>query len=427
MKIKFYNGYVMTMNQNNDIFRGEVHVDDDVITYVGKGKPGGKFDREVDMRGGVIMPGLKNCHCHSPMTLFRNYADDLPLDEWLYDKIFPLEAKLTGESVYWGTLLAVLEYLSGGITAVCDMYFLDEWLVKAMIDGEMRCVFVKGMSDNGKFTQETLDACEKNYHALNNLSPLVRYDLGVHAEYTASRELLKGAAELSAKLNTPVSLHLSESKKEVDECISRCGMRPAFEVARHGVFDKEGAMAYHCVYLDDDEIELLAKKGVSIVTNPASNLKLANGVAPLIKMLEAGVNVAIGTDGPASNNGLDMFREMYLASVLQKGVTGNPAAMPAETVLKMATVNGAKAMRLFDCDCLAEGKQADMTLLDLNKPNTRPLGELQKSIVFSEGKTNVRMTIIAGKILYEDGNFFLGIPADEIYRQCEEIARNFHK
>ena len=360
------------------------------------------------------------------MTLFRNYADDLPLDEWLNDKIFPLEAKLDGESVYWGTLLAVLEYLSGGVTAVCDMYFWDEWLVKAMADGGMRCVFVKGMSDNGNFKRETLDACERNYLMLNELSPLVRYDLGVHAEYTASRELLKGAAELSAKLNAPVSIHLSESKKEVEDCVARYGDRPAFEVAKYGVFDR-GGMAYHCVYLNDDEIALLAKKGVSVVTNPASNLKLANGVAPLIKMLEAGVNVALGTDGPASNNGLDMFREMYLASVLQKSVTGDPAAMPAETVLKMATVNGAMAMRLYDCDCLAEGKQADMTLINLDRPNTRPLANLQKSIVFSADRTNIRMTVVAGRILYEDGEFFTDIPADEIYRRCEEIAGRFHK
>ena len=426
MKIRFFNGHVMTMNKNNDIFTGEVHTDDDVITYVGGETSGGTFDREVDMRGGVIMPGFKDCHCHSPMTLFRNYADDLPLDEWLNDKIFPLEAKLDGESVYWGTLLAVLEYLSGGVTAVCDMYFWDEWLVKAMADGGMRCVFVKGMSDNGNFKRETLDACERNYLILNELSPLVRYDLGVHAEYTASRELLKGAAELSAKLNAPVSIHLSESKKEVEDCVARYGDRPAFEVAKYGVFDR-GGMAYHCVYLNDDEIALLAKKGVSVVTNPASNLKLANGVAPLIKMLEAGVNVALGTDGPASNNGLDMFREMYLASVLQKSVTGDPAAMPAETVLKMATVNGAMAMRLYDCDCLAEGKQADMTLINLDRPNTRPLANLQKSIVFSADRTNVRMTVVAGRILYEDGEFFTDIPADEIYRRCEEIAGRFHK
>mgnify|MGYP005797571879 FL=1 len=163
---------------------------------------------------------------------------------------------------------------------------------------------------------------------LNELSPLVRYDLGVHDEYTASRGLLKGAAELSAKLNAPVSIHLSESKKEVEDCVARYGDRPAFEVAKYGVFDR-GGMAYHCVYLNDDEIALLAKKGVSVVTNPASNLKLANGVAPLIKMLEAGVNVALGTDGPASNNGLDMFRDMYPASALQMSVTGDPAALPA--------------------------------------------------------------------------------------------------
>jgi len=414
------------MNEQNDIFVGEVHTLDDKIIYVGKPVEGGEFDKQYDLKGAVIMPGFKDCHCHSPMTLFRNYADDLPLDTWLFDKIFPLEDQLTGDDVYWGSLLAVLEYLSSGITSVGDMYFLDDYLVKAMADSGMRCVFVKGMSDLGKDTKDVLTSCEEAYHRLNGISPLVRYDLGVHAEYTVSRDLLKGAGELAKKLGENVGIHLSESKKEVDECIAKYGKRPAFEVASHGTFDN-GGLAYHCVYLDEDEMELLRDKGVSVVTNPASNLKLANGVAPLLKMIEKGLNVAIGTDGPASNNSLDMFREMYLACVLQKGVSGDPSAMPAETVLRMATSNGAKAMRLFDCDCLAVGKQADMVVISLDRPNMQPLANIQKSIVYSADKSNVKMTIVAGNVLYQDGIFNIGIDENEIYSHCNDIVARFVK
>ena len=426
MKIRYFNCTVITMNENNDIFVGEVHTQDDKIIYVGEPCEGGVFDKQYDLNGAVIMPGFKDCHCHSPMTLFRNYADDLPLDTWLFEKIFPLEDQLTGDDVYWGTLLAVLEYLSTGITAVGDMYFLDDHLAKAMADSGMRCVFVKGMSDLGKKVDDVLSNCEEAYHRINGKYPLVRYDLGVHAEYTVSRDLLKGAGELAKKLGENIGIHLSESKKEVDECVAKYGRRPAFEVASHGTFDN-GGLAYHCVYLDDDEMDLLRDKGVSIVANPASNLKLGNGVAPLCKMVDKGLNVAIGTDGPASNNSLDMFREMYLASVLQKGQSGDPSAMPAETVLKMATVNGAKAMRLPDCDCLAVGKQADMVVISLDRPNMQPLANIQKSIVYSADKSNVKMTIIAGNVLYQDGYFNIGIDDQEIYKKCNEIVARFVK
>lgn len=422
MKKRFFNAFVMTMNGSDDTFFGEVHTDNNKITYVGSQQTDKVFDEEIDLCGNIIMPGFKDCHCHSPMSLFRNNADDLPLDVWLNQKIFPLEAKLTGDDVYWGTMLSVAEYVSAGITAVCDMYFFDEWLIKAMADAGMRCVFVKGTNDLGKKTQDVLEECEANYKKLNGGSPLIRYELGVHAEYTASEDFIIGTAKLAKKLNSPVSVHLSESKKEVDDCIKRYGKSPAFVLAERGLFDN-GGMAYHCVYLSDEEMQLLAKKGVTVVTNPASNLKLANGIAPLCKMADCGLNIAIGTDGPASNNSLDMFREMYLACTLQKANSGDPSVMPAEAVLKMATVNGAKAMRLDDCDCIAEGKQADFVVIDLNRPNMQPIANLKKALVYSADKSNVKMTVVAGKILYRDGKFNIGVPVEEIYERCKKITQ----
>lgn len=423
MTVRFFNAYVLTFDDNNTAFNGEVWVENDKIVYAGLPKKTNlSFDREIDLNGNILMPGFKNCHTHSPMTLFRSYADDLPLDKWLFEKIFPLEDKLCGEDVYWGTLLAVLEYLSGGTTAVADMYFLDDWVIKAMADGGMRCVFVKGMSDLGKNTQKVLDECESMFNKHNGKNPLIKYALGVHAEYTVSRDLLDGAAALSKKYCTPVSIHLSESKKEVADCKEKYGRTPPFEIASHGVFDN-GGMAYHCVHIDEKDAELLKSKNVSVVINPASNLKLANGIAPLQMMIDKGINVAIGTDGAASNNALDMFREMYLASVLQKAATGKPEALPAETILKMAVKNGAYAMGFDDCDCIAEGKQADLIAVDIKKPNMQPIANLQKSLVFSAGKSNVFLTMIGGKILYENGKYFMGIDENTVYAKCNEIVR----
>ena len=423
MTLRFFNAYVLTFDENDTAFNGEVWVENDKIVYAGLSKKTNlSFDREIDLNGNILMPGFKNCHTHSPMTLFRSYADDLPLDKWLFEKIFPLEDKLCGEDVYWGTLLAVLEYLSGGTTAVADMYFLDDWVIKAMADGGMRCVFVKGMSDLGKNTQKVLDECESMFNKHNGKNPLIKYALGVHAEYTVSRDLLDGAAALSKKYCTPVSIHLSESKKEVADCKEKYGRTPPFEIASHGVFDN-GGMAYHCVHIDEKDAELLKSKNVSVVINPASNLKLANGIAPLQMMIDKGINVAIGTDGAASNNALDMFREMYLASVLQKAATGKPEALPAETILKMAVKNGAYAMGFDDCDCIAEGKQADLIAVDIKKPNMQPIANLQKSLVFSAGKSNVFLTMIGGKILYENGKFFMGIDENTVYAKCNEIVR----
>ncbi len=427
MKIRFYHARILTMESDKPIFEGEVWVKDKRIIYVGDGTdqeavfekqriPCMIWDEEIDCQGNLLMPGFKNAHTHSGMTLLRSYADDLPLHAWLNEQVFPVEAKMTAEDIYHLTKLAILEYLTSGITAIFDMYLTPESIAKACSEMGMRCVQTGGVNN---FSQ-SVALLEQWYEKLNGKDPLISFLPGFHAEYTCSRELMEQIAALVQRLRSPVYMHLSETKAEVDGCLERYGMTPAMFLDSLGMFEYGGG-AYHCVWLTPEEIELFQKKGISVITNPGSNTKLASGIAPIQDFLKAGVNVAIGTDGPASNNCLDMFREMFLVTGLAKLREQDASAVDAMEVLKMATVNGAKAMCLNDADVLAEGKLADMIMLDLHTPNMQPLNHIAKNVVYSGSKMNVKMTMIHGKMLYQDGAFYVPEEPEEIYRRANEI------
>lgn len=429
MKIRFFHARILTMEEGLDIFEGEVWVEDSRIIYVGNGKNMETFfqrtgrtcivwDEEIDCQGNLLMPGFKDAHTHSGMTFLRSFADDLPLDEWLNNKIFPAEGKLCKEDIYENTKLAVLEYLTSGITSVFDMYIEPEPIAKACEDMGMRCVQASGLNN---FTR-SLELLEKDYLQLNKKDSLISFHLGFHAEYTCSEELLKGVADLAHKYKAPVFAHMCETEKEVKECKERYGMTPPEFLDSIGVFDYGGG-GYHCVYMSEKDMEIFEKKRLSVITNPASNLKLASGIAPITEFLDRNINVAIGTDGPASNNCLDMFREMFLVTGLAKVREKNAAVVDAMDVLKMATVNGARAMRLTDCDVLAEGKKADMIMIDLNMPNMQPLNHIAKNIVYSGSKQNVKMTMINGKILYKDGRFYTDCEPGQIYEKVNSIIQ----
>lgn len=427
MNIRFYNAKVLTMEKDKPILEGEIWVKDERILYVGDGtgkehvfRNGGPacmiWDEEIDCKGNLLMPGFKDAHTHSGMTLLRSYADDLPLHAWLNEQVFPIEAKLTAEDIYHLTKLAVLEYLTSGITAVFDMYLTPESIGRACSEMGMRCVQTGGVNN---FSQ-SVELLEKWYGELNGKDPLLSFQLGFHAEYTCSGELMEKIAELAGRLKAPVYMHLSETKSEVDGCVERYGLTPGLFLDSLGMFDYGGG-AYHCVWLTPEETELFKEKNISVITNPASNLKLASGIAPIQDFLKKGLNIAIGTDGPASNNCLDMFREMFLVTGLAKVREQDASAVDAEEVLRMATVNGANAMGLTDADVLAEGKLADMILLDLHQPNMQPLNHITKNIVYSGSKQNVKMTMIHGKILYRDGVFDVSEEPEEIYGKANEI------
>lgn len=413
------------MEEERGIFRGEIWIEDGRITCVKDCEAGektaaedGAWDEEIDAEGNLIMPGFKNAHTHSPMTFLRSYADDMKLQEWLFDKVFPAEGKLTEDDIYWLTKLAIMEYLTSGITSAFDMYKLKHETARAALETGFRMVLCGDINDFGGTAQDV----ENDYLKYNeDKNSLVSYRMGFHAEYTTSRELMESLAETADRYQAPVCVHCSETKKEVEECRQRSGMSPVAYMDSLGLF-RHGGVLFHGVHMDESDYEIIKKRGISVVTNPASNLKLASGIAPVKRYLDVGIPVAIGTDGPASNNCLDMFREMFLVTGLQKVVCDDPEAVPARDVLKMAVTNGAHAMGLTDCDMIAPGKRADLIMVDLTQPNMQPLHNIEKNVVYSASKQNVKMTMIDGKVLYRDGIFHIGENKETIYEHANRIA-----
>jgi len=442
MKIRLYNARILTMKEGEAVFPGEIWVEDDRIfrviddknTEKGDKISGGAdkvreaqraaglaklvWDQEIDCEGNLLMPGFKDAHTHSAMTFLRSYADDVPLKQWLQEKVFPMEARLSGEDIYQLTRLAVLEYLTSGITSVFEMYLNPGMAARACADMGMRCVLTSGLND---FTS-SLKQQEEEYLKWNSEDDLISYRLGFHAEYTCSRALLMGVAELASKYHAPVYTHLAETAREVEECMQRYGMTPAVFLDSLGVFNFGGG-GYHCVHMSEEDMEVFQKNGLYVVTNPASNLKLASGIAPIAEFVSRGIPVAVGTDGPASNNCLDMFREMFLVSGLSKLRQQDAASLDAVKVLQMATVSGAGAMGLADGDVLAEGKLADIIMIDLSQPNMQPIHNIPKNLVYSGSKANVRMTMIGGRVLYREGRFYTPEGAKDIYAQCDRIVK----
>lgn len=429
MKIRLYHARVLTMEENRPVFWGEVWVKDGKIIYLPEEGKGGRelnpekvpeirWDLEIDCEGNLLMPGFKDAHTHSAMTFLRSYADDVPLQQWLNEKIFPLEAKLSGEDIYHLTRLAVLEYLTSGITSVFDMYLRPDDTARACADMGMRCVLTSGLNN---FTS-SIEQTEEEYLKWNSTNPLISYQLGFHSEYTCSPKLLQNVAKLAEKYYAPVYTHLAETAKEVEDCKERYGMTPAVFLDHLGIF-AHGGGGYHCVHMSEQDMAVFEKQGMYVITNPASNLKLASGIAPIAEYVRRGIPVAVGTDGPASNNCLDMFREMFLVSGLSKVSEKDAASMDAMQVLHMATVAGARAMGLWQADVLAPGKQADLIMIDLHQPNMQPLHNLPKNLVYSGSKANVRMTMINGRILYRDGRFLVGESSERIYAECDRIVK----
>lgn len=405
------------MNKDMNISHGELWVQGNKITYIGAGKKNeAVWDREIDVQGNLLMPGFKDAHTHSAMTFLRSFADDFPLMEWLEKQVFPMEAKLTPEYVYWLCKLAIMEYLTSGITSNFDMYSFTEAVAKASTDCGFRTVLVSGLND----FNSSLEELEAEYLKYNQYNSLISYVLGFHAEYTTSEKLLKGVAAMAKKYQAPVFSHNSETENEVRGCIDRHGMSPMCYLDSLGIFEYGGG-GYHCVHMTDQDLDVCQKHNLTIVTNPGSNTKLASGVPRMTDILKRDICVAIGTDGPASNNCLDMFREMFLVTGLAKLRDKDAAAVPAEKVLQMAVQGGARAMNLKECDCLAEGKLADIILIDLHQPNMQPMNNIVKNLVYSGSKQNVKMTMVNGQILYEDGKFYIGEQPEVIYRKANEI------
>ncbi|MCR5155909.1 MAG: amidohydrolase [Butyrivibrio sp.] len=432
MRTRFYNARILTMQPGQDIFDGEVWVSGDRIIFAGTEEEALDYcnthkdailvwDREIDCHRNLLMPGFKNAHTHSAMTLMRSKADDLPLQDWLGTQIFPVEAKMTADDIYHLSKIAIMEYLTSGMTAAFEMYLTPFSVADAFRDCGFRCVQTSCVNN---FSQ-SIELLERYYNEINGRDEYNSFILGVHAEYTCSKELLQEASKLVHKYKAPFWLHVQETESETQECMERYGMSPVEFLDSLGLFDYGGG-GYHMVWTDKKDWELMKKRGIYVVTNPGSNTKLASGIAPISDYLREGIPVAIGTDGPASNNCLDMFREMFLVTGLAKLRDHDASSVDALEVLKMATVNGAYAMGLKDADCIAEGKLADIIMLDLSRPNMQPINNIQKNIVYSGSKENVMMTMIGGIIRYENGKFNIGEEPSKIYEKAEEISRRIY-
>ena len=349
------------------ITNGYIGIKDGRIDFISDSLPENAEAREViDGRNKIAMPGLANAHTHSAMTLMRNYADDLALEKWLFDNIFPVEAKLTDKDVYWGTMLGISEMLKSGITAFADMYMFMDEVARAVTETGIKANLCKSpvqFFEDGQLkrldaSQGAIDYYNK-YH--NSANGRIKVFIEIHSVYLFNENTLRNAAKLAKQLNTGIHIHLLETLSEVESSKKDYDMT-SIEICREtGVLDVP-VMAAHCVHLNDSDLRIMKEKKASVVHNPTSNLKLGSGIARVPEMMDMGINVCLGTDGAASNNNLNMFEEMNLAAILHKGVAMNPQLMKAHDVLRMGTVNGARAIGFEDTGILSEGMKADIIL-----------------------------------------------------------------
>ena len=380
----------------------------------------------IDARETIVMPGLVNAHGHTAMTLFRGLADDLPLKEWLFERIFPAEAThLKKETVYWGSLLGCVEMIASGTTTISDGYFFQDATAEAFERAGMRALVGQGIIDfpapGVPDPRENLNVGKKFIEKWMNVSDRIQPGLFCHSLTTCSESTLQGAMEISEEFSLPLQIHLSETSQEVTEVFSNTGRRPAFYLDDIGVANKH-LIAVHAVHLDEPEMHLLAERKTRIVHVPESNMKLASGAAKTSQMLKLGLKVALGTDGCASNNNLDLFQEMGTAAKLGKVSTSNPVNMDAATVLKMATVWGAEVLGLErDIGTIEVGKKADIIIIDLEKPHLVPLYSPFSSLVYSANGADVRDVIINGQILMRDRKFQT-IDTDQIMAEVKSIS-----
>lgn len=403
-----------------------VGIENGVITSVGEEPGGFRADKTISGSGKMLIPGFVNAHTHVYMTVFRNCADDLTFNDWLFGRILPLEDKLTAEDCYWGTLLGFMEMLSTGTTSFNDMYIRADAAARAVTETGIRGVLSRGLSGGAddaaggeRRLREAVEEIEKWKGAEN-----IMFMLGPHAPYTCDTGYQKEVAGEARRLGAGLHTHVSESAAEMVTIKEKYGCTPP------ELFDKTGLLtgrtvAAHGVYLTDGDIELMAARGASLATNPVSNLKLANGVAPVPKLLKAGVNVALGTDSAGSNNALNMFRELGLVTILHKGTSGNPQAVTAREGFEMATKNGAKALGLEKTGEIKTGYKADLAILDLDRPNIQPLNDPVAALAYSFNGAEVETVMVGGRILMENREF-LTIDKDkviyEVNKICERIG-----
>ena len=425
MNILISHATVLCMDEANTVLSdGFVLVKGREIAYVGPIRPAEAVDREINGTGKVLMPGFVDCHTHLTMSLMRGYGGGHDLQTWLNDYIFPVEAKLDSRAVRAGTALALAEAISCGITSVSDMYYFCDDIIAEVVKSGISANIARGATVfTDDFDPHTYPACAESvalaetWHNYNDGQ--IKIDACIHGEYTSNPKLWAWMADFAGKYGLQMHVHLSETKSEHTACLQRWGKTPAAVFEEYGLWNTP-AIAAHCVWTTPEDWEIFKRHGVTAVHNPASNMKLASGAAPAAAMLDAGVNVALGTDGMSSNDNHDMFEEMKLAALLARVSSMDPMALSDTAVLKMATVNGAKAQGR-NAGVVKAGAQADLILVDFRNPNLQPCHDVSANLIYSAHGSNVCMNMARGSVIYENGNF-LTLDLDEIYREVERYA-----
>ncbi len=403
--------------------KANIGIEGNKITYVGKDEISG--DLEIDASRKFVLPGLFNAHTHLAMTLFRGYAEDMPLMDWLEKKIWKAERKLTPKDVYWGSMLGILEMLKTGTTAFSDLYIHMDEVAKAVGETGIRAVLCYGMADRGdrERAEMELKIGTEFIKSWNNaFNGRIKAIYGPHAPYTCTPEFLREVKSRANELNTLVHIHVSETKHEVDEVRRRYGKTPVRLLDEIGFLDDKTIIA-HAIWLDDDELRILKERGVSVAHCPISNLKLASGIARVRDMLEIGINICLGTDGAASNNTYNLFEEIKLTSLLQKVSTGKADALHAKDVLEMATKNGYKAYGINGGE-LKQGRLADIILLDRDRFNYCPVYDPLHSIAYASYGCEVSHVIVDGRLIVEDG-IVLTMDEDRVVSKVERLKEKF--
>lgn len=424
MNLLIKNASLLSFSQNCSIISNtDIAIENNIIKQLGNVSKDFIADKVIDGKNKLAIPGLINCHTHVSMSILRNYSDDLSFWPWLTEKIWPIEDKIIPEDAYWSSMLSIAEMIKSGVTCFSDMYFHMEETAKAVYETGIRAFLSRGLQGPDSNDELRIKEAKELYYNWNNKADgRLKVWVGPHAPYTCSPEYLKKVISLAEELNTGIHIHLSETKKEVADNYEKYGKSPIKHVYDLGLF-KLPTIAAHCVHVSEEDIHILSENNVSVINNPGSNLKLGNGFAPIDAMIKNGINVALGTDGASSNNNLNMFEEINLAALINKSVNEDPTSIPAITAVKMATINGAKALKVErDLGSIEIGKKADIVLLDLNKPHFYPKHNYISSLAYSAQASDVDTVIVDGKILLENGEYKT-IDIEKIYYNIDKCTK----
>jgi len=403
-----------------------VGIKGETIDYIDTVEPNESYGESYDGKGKLLMCGFFNSHAHTPMTLMRGYGENMSLQDWLTKRIFPFEDKLNGESVYAGMLLGIAESLRFGIVSTTDMYYYGDDMARAILGSGVKNNLGRGVvnfSEDGEIDllpgfQETKHIFE-TYHKEGN--GRLKVDISLHGEYTSNPKTALHLAEYMKSVGANMHVHVSETEFEHEECKKRHGMTPVQYLSKHGLFDTK-ATAAHCVWLEGEDFDILAKKNVTVASCPISNMKLASGVCNIPLLLKKGVNVAIGTDSVASNNSLNMIEEMKVFAISNKGKLYDPTLVTPVETLRAATFAGAKGQGRDDCGKLAVGFKADLIVMDLSKPNMHPIHDLATNLVYSASGGDVLLTMVDGRTLYQNGEY-LTIDIEKTIYEAEKCTK----